>query len=63
MPIFTVTFKDVRTPPRLNTESIDVEAGSEYDSIPIAQELFFTKYPLEKLKDFWVDSHKNDHGH
>ena len=52
---FTVTFQDERTPIQRPTESIDVEAESSFQAIPLATAIFFQKYPEERIQDFLVN--------
>ena len=52
---FTVTFQDERRPIKQPTESIDVEAESSFQAIPLATALFFQKYPDERIQDFLVN--------
>ena len=52
---FTVMFQDERRPTQRPTESIDVEAESSFNAIPVATALFFQKYPEERIQDFWVE--------
>lgn len=51
---FSVTFTDVRIPALREEEAIEVEADSNFDAIPLATEIFFTRHHEEKIGDFLV---------